>query len=116
MSKIKDIYDKAVARFGSDNVGAMCNVTGAIDGTLASVPAHRHDELAAVLTRMMGNGASIARAQADFVTLKDVRKPQTLDGRAIMDRFNKAEGDDRSPPTTLDATAIFRKWNNSRAK
>ena len=100
-NKLEEIYRRAVAKLGQENVGAMCNVTGAVDGTMNTVPSHRHDELAAVLGRMMGSGQAIARAQSDFKTLDEAKAA--------------ARREPSKPKAVIDASAIYRKWNNSKA-
>lgn len=100
MSKVQDIYDRAVAKFGKKNVGDMCNVCGGWDGTVGTVPQSRHGDLIDVLNRMMGSGQAVARAQADFKTLDEAKE--------------KAKREP-SKPQTLDTAAIYRKWNASTA-
>lgn len=99
MSKLQDIYPRAVAKFGQDHVGGMCNVCGGWDGTIGTVPKSRHDELAAVLGRMMGSGQAIARAQADFATIDEARA--------------KAKRQP-SEPETINTAAIYARWNEKR--
>lgn len=99
MSKLEELYKRAVAKLGADNIGAMANVTGAIDGTLDTVPQSRRAEFEAVLNRILGSSAAIARAQADFKAIDEARakarrepKPNTpnvIDNQFVADVYAK---------------------------
>jgi hypothetical protein len=135
MSRLKTAFDKAV-RLGLD-AGAMCNVCGGTDASIATVPAARHDELAGVLERMCGDGRAVAQARADFTTLKEAtrRDRAVADGGddeadAAVDAIvgkplrKNASGfampaDDAptarpfaTKAADLDAAAIYARWNN----
>lgn len=92
MNRLMDLHKRAVAKLGAENISSICNVFGAWDGGLGTVPQSRHDDLAAALGRMLGSNAAIARAQADFKTIDEARR-------------------EPSKPQTLDAAAIYAKWN-----
>jgi hypothetical protein len=122
MSKqLKDLHATAVAKFGPENISAMCNVCGATDGSLSDVPEGRRDELFGVLSRMTKNGVAVARAQADFATFKRANSELVGVGDHTPDFKTNAAGfavpDDDAPArqsapvATLDSAAIYAKWN-----
>jgi hypothetical protein len=126
MPNINSLWGRAVKQFGLQNISAMANTCGATNGTLEDVPTARIGDLENVLGRMLRDGASQARASADFAEFRkanaemtghgdddddDDDAPETNAAGFPVSRNRAPAPRESGPAATLDDAAIRQIWN-----
>ena len=111
MTKLEQLFKTAVEKFGTEGAGAMVNISGGYDGTLATLPAARHGDLQRIYEKMLGSGLAIAQAKQDFAMLAQASTRMKSHDDADDDQPNA-----KSKPITIDASAVYRKWNTPNGR
>ncbi|UPJ50779.1 hypothetical protein IVB30_05090 [Bradyrhizobium sp. 200] len=122
MSKLKNVYAAATAKFGADLPLALARSFGAVF-SVDDVPPERRDGLTAALNRIMNAGGHISMAMAKAAAHGDA-KPRGATGeqdevfRAIRaEAYGADENDeDRKPVAKLDPVSIYTNWNRAKTK
>ena len=122
-TKLKKVYDAAVAKLGDQLTRALACSFGSVDGTFEDTPAERRDGLAAALNRIMGGGQMTTGQVSALVhgerAAADEPESQDEVFAAIRSRaFKRADADEPEKPAAavIDPIAIYARWNASKPK